>query len=156
MKKKKIVLLINGPNINMLGERETNIYGKVTLKELVKKLKKKANFLKIKLKTFQSNSESNLIKKIQKSKNLVKYIIINPAAYTHTSIAMRDALLSVKIPFIEVHISNIYSRENFRSNSWFSDISSGIICGFGIKGYFLALDVIYEKIIKKKFKNIKK
>ncbi|WP_343154656.1 type II 3-dehydroquinate dehydratase [Buchnera aphidicola (Pseudoregma panicola)] len=148
--KKKTVLLINGPNLNLLGKRENKIYGKITLKKLVKKLKKKANFFKIHLKTFQSNSESKLIKKIQISKKIVKYIIINPAAYTHTSIALRDALLSVNIPFIEIHISNIYSRENFRANSWFSDISSGIICGLGIKGYFLALEAIYDKIIKEK------
>ncbi|WP_343183922.1 type II 3-dehydroquinate dehydratase [Buchnera aphidicola (Ceratovacuna keduensis)] len=148
--KKKTVLLINGPNLNLLGKRETKIYGKTTLKKLVKKLKKKANVFKINLKTFQSNSESKLIEKIQISKNLVKYIIINASAYTHTSIALRDALLSVKIPFIEVHISNIYSRENFRANSWLSDISSGIICGLGTKGYFLALDAINEKIIKNK------
>ncbi|WP_343189825.1 type II 3-dehydroquinate dehydratase [Buchnera aphidicola] len=150
MKKKNLVLLINGPNLNLLGNREKKIYGKITLHQLIEKLKKKANLLKIKLKTFQSNSESKLIEKIQKSKNIVKYIIINPAAYTHTSIAIRDALLSVQIPFIEVHISNIYARENFRANSWFSDISSGIICGLGTQGYFLALDAIYKKIFKKK------
>ncbi|WP_343188971.1 type II 3-dehydroquinate dehydratase [Buchnera aphidicola (Chaitoregma tattakana)] len=149
---KNTILLINGPNLNLLGVREKKIYGNITLELLIKKLKKKSKKLKINLKTFQSNSESKLIDKVQQSKNLVNYIIINPAAYTHTSIALRDAILSVKIPFIEVHISNIYSRENFRANSWFSDIAIGTICGLGIQGYFLAIDAIYEKMLNNNIK----
>ncbi|WP_343155046.1 type II 3-dehydroquinate dehydratase [Buchnera aphidicola (Kurisakia onigurumii)] len=141
------VLLINGPNLNLLGNREINIYGNISLTELIKKLKKKSKQNNINLFDFQSNSESKLINKIHESKNIkIDYIIINPAAFTHTSIALRDALLAVNIPFIEVHISNIYSRETFRSNSWFSDISQGTITGLGIDCYFWALKTISNRL----------
>ncbi|WP_343188095.1 type II 3-dehydroquinate dehydratase [Buchnera aphidicola (Ceratoglyphina bambusae)] len=146
MQKNNSVLIINGPNLNLLGNRENKIYGRTTLKKLNEKLKKKANLLNIYLKSFQSNSESELINKIHNSKKNINYMIINLAAFTHTSIAIRDALISVEIPFIEVHISNIYSRESFRSNSWISDISKGIICGLGTYGYFLALKTIYKRL----------
>lgn len=148
MKKNKL-LLINGPNLNLLGKRESDIYGHKTLAELVEQMSLKAKKLSFTLYHFQTNSESSIIDKIHKSKeDNIKYIIINPAAFTHTSIAIRDALLSVNIPFIEVHISNIYARESFRSNSWLSDISSGVISGLGIDGYFWALKTAIKRSLK--------
>ncbi|KAF0713795.1 3-dehydroquinate dehydratase [Aphis craccivora] len=139
MKKKINVLLINGPNLNLLGTREPNIYGNNTLQDLINNLKKKSEKLNILLNHIQSNAEHILIEKIHSAKeDNIDYIIINPAAFTHTSIALRDALIATSIPFIEVHISNIYSRENFRSHSWFSDISQGVITGLGLEGYYWA------------------
>ncbi|CAL4324441.1 3-dehydroquinate dehydratase [Buchnera aphidicola (Protaphis terricola)] len=147
MENKKNVLLINGPNLNLLGLREPNIYGKNNLSDLIEKLKKKAKKLNISLSHIQSNAEYLLIEKIHLSKkNNIDYIIINPAAFTHTSIAIRDALIAVSIPFIEVHISNIYNREDFRSHSWFSDISNGVISGLGIYGYYCALKTISKRL----------
>ncbi|UDG80276.1 type II 3-dehydroquinate dehydratase [Candidatus Annandia pinicola] len=140
------VLLLNGPNLNLLGKRESNIYGNIKLSNIILDLKNIANKNNILLKDFQSNSEGLLIDKIHKSYKKINYIIINPGSFTHTSIALRDALLSVKIPFIEIHISNIFSREKFRHKSYISDISNGIICGFGIYGYFLALNYIIKII----------
>lgn len=148
------ILLLNGPNINLLGTREPKIYGYITLLELVTQLKKEAKILNANLYDLQSNAEHVLINKIHTSKKNIDYIIINPASFTHTSIALRDALLAIEIPFIEVHISNIYSRENFRSNSWISDISSGVISGFGIDGYFWALTCAVKRIKNKKNKSI--
>ncbi|XBC40606.1 MAG: type II 3-dehydroquinate dehydratase [Buchnera aphidicola (Nurudea yanoniella)] len=145
------ILVINGPNLNLLGEREPNIYGNIKLNELINKLNQEAKILNAKIHHIQSNSESTLINAIHDSKNNIDYIIINAGAYTHTSIAIRDALLSTNVPFIEVHISNIYSRESFRSHSWLSDISSGVICGFGLDGYLWAL-----KTAIKRSKKIKK
>ncbi|CAL4322005.1 type II 3-dehydroquinate dehydratase [Buchnera aphidicola] len=149
MKKKFNILIINGPNLNLLGSREKKIYGKLSLLDLLNQLNKKAKLLNTNLIHFQSNAEHSLIQKIHDSKNSIDYIIINPAAFTHTSIALRDALLSVNIPFIEVHISNIYSREHFRCHSWFSDISKGIICGLGTDGYFWALKSAVKRLCKK-------
>ncbi|WP_367681203.1 type II 3-dehydroquinate dehydratase [Buchnera aphidicola] len=146
MMKKINVLILNGPNLNLLGKREIKIYGDNTLSDLSKTLYKEAKLLNISLDIFQSNSEHRLIEKIHLGLNKVNFIIFNPAAFTHTSIALRDAILSVNIPFIEVHISNIYSRESFRSHSWFSDISSGTICGFGFDGYIWALRSIPKKL----------
>ncbi|XRX42767.1 MAG: type II 3-dehydroquinate dehydratase [Buchnera aphidicola (Eriosoma harunire)] len=143
------ILLLNGPNINLLGQRETDIYGQNTLIELINLLKKQAKKLNIQLYDFQSNSENELINQIHKINNIFHYIIINPAAFTHTSIALRDALLAVKIPFIEVHISNIHARENFRNQSWLSDISQGVICGFGLEGYLWALQTASHRLHKK-------
>ncbi|MEK6545877.1 MAG: type II 3-dehydroquinate dehydratase [Nitrospinota bacterium] len=135
------VLIINGPNLNLLGERETDKYGKENLEEINLQLQKYAMKISIELETFQSNHEGEIVEKIQRAKHeSVKFIIINPAAYTHTSVAIRDALLSVNIPAIEVHLSNIYKREEFRHHSMISDIVIGQITGFGSKGYFLALD----------------
>ncbi|WP_343189331.1 type II 3-dehydroquinate dehydratase [Buchnera aphidicola] len=147
--KKKKILLLNGPNLNLLGFREPKLYGNINFKKLIKIIKKKAKKLNCKLYHFQSNSENKLINKIHISQKKIDYIIINPAAFTHTSIALRDALLAVKIPFIEVHISNIFSREKFRSKSWFSDISQGIISGFGIDGYLIALKTSIKRLKKK-------
>lgn len=146
MKKIINVLLINGPNLNLLGTRETKIYGDETLSHLVNDLKKRSEKLNISLSHIQSNAEHVLIEKIHSSKkDKINYIIINPAAFTHTSIAIRDALIAVDIPFIEVHISNIYARENFRSHSWLSDISKGVITGLGFDGYRWALETISKR-----------
>ncbi|QCI22252.1 type II 3-dehydroquinate dehydratase [Buchnera aphidicola] len=150
MKKTINVLVINGPNLNLLGTREIEIYGSLSLSDLLEKLEIESKKLNIVLKHIQSNAESILIDKIHSSKNTIDYIIINPAAFTHTSIAIRDALIGVNIPFIEVHISNIYSREDFRSHSWLSDISQGVISGLGIDGYTWALKTIYNRLIKNK------
>lgn len=141
---------MNGPNLNLLGEREPHIYGSTTLTQLIKQLDEKGKLLNTNIHHVQSNSESKLIKSIHDSNKKIDYIIINAGAFTHTSIALRDALMSVNIPFIEVHISNIYSRENFRSHSWLSDISSGVICGLGLDGYFWALKTAVKRIKKTK------
>ncbi|AAO27081.1 3-dehydroquinate dehydratase [Buchnera aphidicola str. Bp (Baizongia pistaciae)] len=142
------ILLINGPNLNLLGHREPKIYGNTTLSQLTHALTKEATTFNIHLHHIQSNSESTLINKIHNSKNNINYIIINAGAFSHTSIALRDALIGINIPFIEVHISNIYTRENFRSHSWLSDISSGVICGLGLDGYFWALRTAIKRIKK--------
>ncbi|QIQ41982.1 MAG: type II 3-dehydroquinate dehydratase [Buchnera aphidicola (Microlophium carnosum)] len=150
MKHIKNILLINGPNLNLLGTRETVIYGNITLSDLLNSLECKAKKLNLCLHHIQSNAEHILIDKIHSSRKKIDYIIINPAAFTHTSIAIRDALIAVNIPFIEVHISNIYSRENFRSHSWLSDISQGVICGLGLDGYYWALKTISNRLINLK------
>lgn len=144
----KSILVLHGPNLNMLGIREPLHYGDVTLDQINKTLLQKANKLNIALTTFQSNSESDLITKIQQTvQNPVDFIIINPAAFTHTSIAIRDALSAVKVPFIEVHLSNVYARESFRKHSYFSDIAVGIISGLGAEGYYSALDYAANKMV---------
>ncbi|MBR9790361.1 MAG: type II 3-dehydroquinate dehydratase [Gammaproteobacteria bacterium] len=134
------ILLLNGPNLNMLGKREPEKYGHATLKDIVESLSKQAEGMGIELEHLQSNSEAVLIDRIHAAMGNVDGIIINPAAFTHTSVALRDALLSVSIPFIEVHLSNVHAREAFRHHSYFSDIAAGVIVGFGAKGYSLALD----------------
>ena len=139
--KAKNILIIHGPNLNLLGVREPDIYGGATLQDINRNLSRLAENAGIKLDFFQSNAESALIDRVQQTMNDgTDFIIINPAAYTHTSIALRDALAAVKLPFIEVHLSNIYSRESFRQKSYFSDLAIGIISGFGAKGYELALE----------------
>lgn len=144
----KSILVLHGPNLNMLGIREPLHYGNVTLDQINQTLLQKANTLNIALTTFQSNSESDLVTKIQQTvQNPVDFIIINPAAFTHTSIAMRDALSAVKIPFIEVHLSNVYARESFRKHSYFSDIAVGMISGLGAEGYYSALDYAANKMV---------
>ncbi|WP_187306119.1 type II 3-dehydroquinate dehydratase [Buchnera aphidicola] len=139
------ILLLNGPNLNLLGNREPNIYGKVTLDTLLDQLKKKAKKIKTNITHIQSNHEHILIEAIHQSIKY-DYIIINPGAFTHTSIALRDAFLSIKKPFIEVHISNIYAREKFRKHSWLSDISNGVISGLGTEGYYCALITIVKRL----------
>lgn len=141
----KTILLINGPNLNLLGKREPDIYGEKTLKEIEEEFSNIANCKGFNVKSYQSNSESDLINFIHENLT-ADFIIINPAALTHTSIALRDALLGVNIPFIEVHLSNIYSREEFRKKSYLSDISSGVIVGFKDDVYYLALNMA-SKII---------
>ena len=139
--KARNILIIHGPNLNLLGVREPEIYGGATLQDINRNLSRLAENTGIKLDFFQSNAESALIDRVQQTMNDgTDFIIINPAAYTHTSIALRDALAAVKLPFIEVHLSNIYSRESFRQKSYFSDLAIGIISGFGAKGYELALE----------------
>lgn len=140
------ILVLHGPNLNRLGIREPSVYGSTSLAELNTDLIKQAKAAKLELECKQSNSEGELIELIhQAADNKVAYLIINPAAFTHTSIAIRDALAAATIPFIEVHISNIYAREPFRHHSYFSDIARGVICGLGVKGYSLALEAIIDE-----------
>ena len=135
------ILVLHGPNLNLLGLREPNHYGNVTLADIDSTLAQKAATADVALTSFQSNSETELVNKIQSlATSPVDFVIINPAAYTHTSIAMRDALSAVKVPFVEVHLSNVYAREAFRKHSYFSDIAVGVISGLGGQGYLLALD----------------
>jgi len=141
------ILLINGPNLNLLGSRENNHYGTQTLEDIVCTLEESSKKAGISFGHYQSNSESKLIKTIHKAyTNKTKYIIINPASFTHTSIALRDAILAVDIPFCEVHLSNIYKREDFRKKSYFSDISIGVISGLGAQGYIFAMQAAIEYI----------
>ena len=134
------VLVLHGPNLNLLGTREPQTYGGETLAQIGRRLAAQAISAGIRLDSFQSNSESQLIERIQKARQSgVDFIVINPAAFTHTSIALRDALAGVRIPFIEVHLSNIHARERFRRCSYFSDLAVGTICGLGSKGYDYAL-----------------
>ena len=143
------LLLINGPNLNLVGKREPSIYGSKTLEEIQEELVHLARELDATLKFFQSNSEGELIDCIQKSVGSIDGILINAGAHTHTSIALRDALLGVAIPYVEVHLSNIYSREEFRHKSFLSDKALGLVCGFGPVSYELALKgiVSYLKIV---------
>lgn len=137
----KSILVLHGPNLNLLGEREPQHYGKQTLEDIDQVLKTIASAKSIKLETMQSNSEGDLVNKIQSlHKDKVDFLIINPAAYTHTSVAMRDALSAVKVPFIEVHLSNVYAREPFRHHSYFSDIAVAVISVLGADGYIAALN----------------
>jgi 3-dehydroquinate dehydratase-2 len=135
------VLIIHGPNLNLLGMREPEIYGRLTLDDINRNLNREAEKVGVNISFFQSNAESALVDRIQLTMtDGTDFIIINPAAYTHTSVAMRDALAAVKLPFIEVHLSNIFSRESFRHHSYFSDMAVGVVSGLGAKGYELALD----------------
>ena len=136
------VLVIHGPNLNMLGKREPEIYGKRTLDEINAGLENLGKKLGLVVETFQSNHEGAIVDKIQEASTTQKGIIINPAAYTHTSIAIRDALLAIDIPIIEIHISNIYKREPFRHKSLISDVATAQITGLGIKGYDVALNAL--------------
>src|SRR5688572_7714177 len=133
-------LLLNGPNLNLLGQREPEVYGSDTLASIEERAKNTAAQLGHELVAFQSNAEHELIDRIQAAKaNGVSFAIINPGAFTHTSVAMRDALLGVKLPFIELHLSNTFAREEFRHKSFFSDIATGVIVGLGAQGYELAV-----------------
>ena len=136
------LLLINGPNLNLVGTREPSIYGSQTLEGIQEELLNFAQELEVKLQFFQSNSEGEMIDCIQQSVGSIDGILINAGAYTHTSIALRDALLGVDIPYVEVHLSNIYSREEFRHKSFLSDKALGLVCGFGPISYQLALQGI--------------
>ena len=134
------ISVINGPNLNMLGTREPSIYGSVTLDEIEQSLRQLAEQHGHVLLFYQSNAEHDLVNKVQQSKqDGVAVVLLNPAAFTHTSVALRDALLATDIPFIELHLSNVHARESFRQHSYFSDIANGVICGFGPKSYELAL-----------------
>ncbi|SEQ94124.1 3-dehydroquinate dehydratase [Nitrosomonas sp. Nm51] len=135
------ILVIHGPNLNLLGMREPEIYGCETLQDINKNLARIAEKVTSDIVFFQSNAESALIDRIQQAmSDGTDFIIINPAAYTHTSVAMRDALTAARLPFIEIHLSNIFSRETFRHHSYFSDMALGVISGLGSKGYELALE----------------
>ena len=141
------ILLLNGPNLNLLGAREPSLYGSQTLQGITENLTLSAKEQGFTLLNFQSNAEHLLIERIHKAEiEKVKFIVFNPAAFTHTSIALRDALLGVNIPFIEVHLSNIYQREEYRQHSYFSDIAKGAIIGLGPKGYELALTAAINAI----------
>lgn len=137
----KNILVINGPNLNLLGTREPDHYGSDTLQAIENRLTERAKTAGVRIAAYQSNSEAELVERIQKAgREQVDFILINPAAYTHTSVAMRDALAAVGIPFVEVHLSNVFARETFRHRSYFSDIAVGVISGLGAQGYELALE----------------
>ena len=140
------ILLLNGPNLNMLGTREPEKYGTLTLSQIVSRLTAEAEILNVTLDSLQSNAEYVLIDRIHQAKDNIDYILINPAAFTHTSVALRDALLSVSIPFIEIHLSNVHAREPFRHHSYLSDIASGVICGLGADGYSYALQTAVKRL----------
>ena len=136
----KRILLLNGPNLNMLGRREPQIYGSQTLSDIETQLQTEAQKRGYQLDYFQANGEEPIVNRIHQAFGNVDFIIINPAAFTHTSVALRDALLAVAIPFVEVHLSNVHAREPFRHHSYLSDLAKGVICGLGAKGYDYALD----------------
>ena len=137
-----LVMIINGPNLNMLGQRETAVYGSETLSDINSKLEQEAARLNLSIETFQSNSEGAIVDKIQQARQNAAALVINPGAYTHTSIAIRDALLLLDIPVVEIHISNTYKREEFRKKSMIADIVTGRIVGFGAFGYIMALQAV--------------
>jgi 3-dehydroquinate dehydratase-2 len=138
-------LVLHGPNLNLLGRREPEIYGRETLADIDRRLMALGKAAGVTVVCFQSNHEGALIDRVQQSKEeQVGYMIVNPAGYTHTSVALRDALAAVAIPFIEVHLSNIHAREPFRRHSYFSDLAAGTICGLGSRGYELALQSILQ------------
>ena len=141
------ILVIHGPNLNLLGKREPEVYGHLTLDDINQQLSNQAQQANMTLDTFQSNWEGAIVDRIHQAQlDGVKFIIINPAAFTHTSVAVRDALLGVAIPFIEVHLSNIHAREAFRHHSYLSDKAVGVICGLGAQGYSFALNYAIDKI----------
>ncbi|HJP37512.1 MAG TPA: type II 3-dehydroquinate dehydratase [Gammaproteobacteria bacterium] len=133
------ILLINGPNLNLLGTREPDVYGNTTLAQIEQRLASQASALGHGFAALQSNAEAELVERIQQAGGNSDFIILNPGAFTHTSVALRDALLAVNLPFIEIHISNVHAREAFRQHSYFSDIAVGTIVGLGTQGYELAL-----------------
>jgi 3-dehydroquinate dehydratase-2 len=138
------LLLINGPNLNLLGTREPELYGAVTLPAIEAQLRAEAQKLGHTLATVQSNSEATLVDRVHAAAGVTDFILLNPGAFTHTSVALRDALLGVAIPFIEIHISNVYAREQFRRQSYFSDVAAGLIAGLGPQGYLLALHAAHH------------
>jgi 3-dehydroquinate dehydratase-2 len=141
------ILVLNGPNLNLLGTREPGLYGQVTLAEIAGRLQRQAQGRGCDLDFFQSNAEHMLIERLHgAAARDVRFIIFNPAAFTHTSVALRDALLAVAIPFIEVHLSNVHAREPFRAHSYFSDIAVGVISGLGAQGYELALSAALDRL----------
>ena len=142
------IIILNGPNLNLLGEREKNQYGSFTLKDIEKRCSEYSNTNNIKLSFFQSNIEGELVEKIQNSRLDQDGLIINAGGYTHTSIAIHDALKILKIPIIELHISNIYNREEFRHKSLISKVAKGVICGFGANSYIMSLNAM-SKFLKK-------
>jgi len=146
MTDQKKIMVVHGPNLNMLGKREPGVYGTATLEDVNGMLERRAVELGLVIEAFQSNHEGALVDKIQAAVNTCDGMIINPAAYTHTSVAIKDALLLLDVPVIEVHISNVYRRESFRHVSMVSDVVTGKIVGLGTKGYTLALDALAEMV----------
>ncbi|UCH48019.1 MAG: type II 3-dehydroquinate dehydratase [Betaproteobacteria bacterium] len=143
------ILVIHGPNLNLLGQREPEIYGSETLDDINARLSGSAKRAGAQLSVFQSNSEGSLVDRVQQARREgVQFIIINPAAYTHTSVALRDALAAVQIPYVEIHLSNVHAREPFRQHSYFSDKAVGVICGLGSGGYDTALDFAIQYLSK--------
>ncbi|MCX7896824.1 MAG: type II 3-dehydroquinate dehydratase [Rhodocyclaceae bacterium] len=141
------ILVLHGPNLNLLGRREPEIYGRVTLADIHRMMEERALSAGVRIESFQSNAEGELIDRIQAAAaEGIEFIIINPAGYTHTSVAMRDALAAVDIPYIEVHLSNIHAREPFRRHSYFSDRAVGVIAGFGAQSYLLALEAALSRL----------
>lgn len=141
------LLVLHGPNLNLLGTREPEVYGRVTLADIDKALADKAQAAGAELSSFQSNHEGAIVDRIQQARTeQVEFVLINPAAYTHTSVAIRDALAGVALPFVEIHLSNVHKREAFRHHSYFSDLAEAVICGLGWKGYLYALDFALERL----------
>lgn len=140
------ILVLNGPNLNLLGTREPEHYGADTLADIEERLRTMANAAGHRLDFFQSNAEHALLDKLHESRHDTDFILINPAAFTHTSVALRDALAAIAVPFIEVHISNVHAREAFRQHSYVSDIAKGVICGLGAQGYELALQAAIKQL----------
>ncbi|MBN3051273.1 type II 3-dehydroquinate dehydratase [Pectobacterium brasiliense] len=146
MAEKFHILLLNGPNLNLLGTREPDKYGKTTLADIVSELEIQAQALNVEFSHLQSNAEHVLIDTIHQARGNTDFILINPAAFTHTSVALRDALLAVAIPFIEIHLSNVHAREPFRHHSYLSDVAVGVICGLGADGYQYALQTAVKRL----------
>jgi len=140
------ILVLNGPNLNLLGTREPAIYGREALADIGDRLTDSARRHGHELEFFQSNAEHELVDRIHAAANRVAFVLINPGAFTHTSVALRDALLGVDIPFIEVHLSNVHAREPFRAHSYLSDVAVGVITGLGSQGYDLALEAAFQRI----------
>lgn len=141
------ILVLHGPNLNLLGTREPDVYGRETLESIDRRLVERGAKVGVQVETFQSNAEGALIERLHAAKeDATAFILINPAAYTHTSVALRDALAGVAIPFIEVHLSNVHAREPFRKHSYFSDLAVGLVAGFGAQSYELALDAALARI----------
>ncbi|ASY75596.1 type II 3-dehydroquinate dehydratase [Pectobacterium parvum] len=146
MAEKFHILLLNGPNLNLLGTREPDKYGSTTLADIVSELETQAQALNVKFSHLQSNAEHVLIDTLHQARGNTDFILINPAAFTHTSVALRDALLAVAIPFIEIHLSNVHAREPFRHHSYLSDVAVGVICGLGADGYQYALQTAVKRL----------
>jgi 3-dehydroquinate dehydratase-2 len=141
------ILVLNGPNLNLLGAREPEHYGTTTLEAINQRLAKQSESAGHRVSFFQSNAEHELVGRVQQAmKDKVAFILLNPAAFTHTSVALRDALAATHIPFIEVHLSNVHAREPFRKHSYFSDLAAGVISGLGAQGYELALTAAIERL----------
>ncbi|MBB1086930.1 type II 3-dehydroquinate dehydratase [Lysobacter sp. SG-8] len=140
------LLALHGPNLNLLGTREPGIYGATTLAEIDADLARRAEAAGHRLESFQSNAEHALVDRVQAARGQVDFILLNPAAFTHTSVALRDALAAVSIPFIEIHLSNPHAREPFRHTSYFSDLATGVVCGFGADSYRYALDAALRRL----------
>ncbi len=148
MAKAPSVLILNGPNLNLLGTREPEIYGRTTLAEIEARCREHGDRLGLAVECRQSNSEGELVGWIQRAREAHAAIVINPAAYSHTSIALLDALQAVGLPVVEVHLSNIHKRETFRQHSYVSRAAEGVICGFGAEGYAMALDALARRLVK--------